>query len=248
MKNSVSFKSELSKFGIGLFETIKIENSIPIELDLHLDRMYNSIEELNLNISEDKYDLKSKILSYIDENNIVYKALRVTVFDEGYNISTRDIVYNKEMYNKGLKLMLSTNKRGDSILYKHKTTNYFENIYIKRYALENGFDDAIFLDYENRILECSISNIFFIKNNQIYTPNKDLSILNGIMKKRIIRLCGELKINIVETDIKITDLKKFEFCFVSNSLMGIMKVEKINDIKFKQNNDIFNELWSRIIK
>ncbi len=248
MKNSVSFKSELSKFGIGLFETIKIENSIPIELDLHLDRMYNSIEELNLNISEDKYDLKSKILSYIDENNIVYKALRVTVFDEGYNISTRDIVYNKEMYNKGLKLMLSTNKRGDSILYKHKTTNYFENIYIKRYALENGFDDAIFLDYENRILECSISNIFFIKNNQIYTPNKDLSILNGIMKKRIIRLCGELKINIVETDIKITDLKNFEFCFVSNSLMGIMKVEKINDIKFKQNNDIFNELWSRIIK
>ncbi len=248
MKNSVSFKSELSKFGIGLFETIKIENSIPIELDLHLDRMYNSIEELNLNISEDKYDLKSKILSYIDENNIVYKALRVTVFDEGYNISTRDIVYNKEMYNKGLKLMLSTNKRGDSILYKHKTTNYFENIYIKRYALENGFDDAVFLDYENRILECSISNIFFIKNNQIYTPNKDLSILNGIMKKRIIRLCGELKINIVETDIKITDLKNFEFCFVSNSLMGIMKVEKINDIKFKQNNDIFNELWSRIIK
>ncbi|WP_373599500.1 aminotransferase class IV [Paraclostridium bifermentans] len=248
MKNSVSFKSELSKFGMGLFETIKIENSIPIELDLHLDRMYNSIEELNLNISEDKYDLKSKILSYIDENNIVYKALRVTVFDEGYNISTRDIVYNKEMYNKGLKLMLSTNKRGDSILYKHKTTNYFENIYIKRYALENGFDDAIFLDYENRILECSISNIFFIKNNQIYTPNKDLSILNGIMKKRIIRLCGELKINIVETDIKITDLKNFEFCFVSNSLMGIMKVEKINDIKFKQNNDIFNELWSRIIK
>lgn len=248
MKNSVSFKSELSKFGIGLFETIKIENSIPIELDLHLDRMYNSIEELNLNISEDKYDLKSKILSYIDENNIVHKALRVTVFDEGYNISTRDIVYNKEMYNKGLKLMLSTNKRGDSILYKHKTTNYFENIYIKRYALENGFDDAIFLDYENRILECSISNIFFIKSNQIYTPNKELPILNGIMKKRIIRLCGELKINIVETDIKITDLKNFEFCFVSNSLMGIMKVEKINDIKFKQDNNIFNELWSRIIK
>lgn len=248
MKNSVSFNSELSKFGIGLFETIKIENSIAIELDLHLDRMYNSIKELNLKISEDRNDLKSKILNYIDENNIVYKALRVTVFDEGYNISTRDIVYNKEIYNRGLKLMLSTNKRGDSILYKHKTTNYFENIYIKRYAVENGFDDAIFLDYENRILECSISNIFFIKNNQIYTPSKYLPILNGIMKKRIIRLCEELKINIVETDIKTTDLQNFEFCFVSNSLMGIMKVENINDIKFQQNNDIFNELWSRMIK
>lgn len=248
MKNSVSFNSELSKFGIGLFETIKIENSIPIDLELHLERMYNSIKELNLKINEDRNDLEYNILRYIDENNIVHKALRVTIFDEGYNISTRDVVYNEKMYNKGLSLMISTNKRGDSILYKHKTTNYFENIYIKRYALENGFDDAVFLDYENRILECSISNIFFIKNNRIYTPSKDLSILNGIMKKRIIKLCGELKINIEETDIKITDIEEFEFCFVSNSLMGIMKVVNINDIKFKQNNDIFDELWSTIIK
>ena len=50
MKNNVSFNSELSKFGIGLFETIKIEE-YPIDLDLHLDRLFNSVNELNLTIN-----------------------------------------------------------------------------------------------------------------------------------------------------------------------------------------------------
>ena len=57
---------------------------------------------------------------YIKHNNIKNKALRVTLFDEGYNISTRDIIYNDKMYNKGFKLTISPIKRGDSIIYRHK--------------------------------------------------------------------------------------------------------------------------------
>ena len=43
MKNNISFNSKLSKFGIGLFETIKIENE-PIDFDLHMNRLYNSVD------------------------------------------------------------------------------------------------------------------------------------------------------------------------------------------------------------
>ena len=100
MKNKVSFNSELSKFGIGLFETIKIED-VPLDLDLHMDRMFNSIEALGMNIKYDKELLTNVILDYIDINKVRNKALRITVFDEGYNISTRDITYNKETYDKG---------------------------------------------------------------------------------------------------------------------------------------------------
>ena len=49
MKNNISFNSKLSKFGIGLFETIKIENE-PIDFDLHMNRLYNSIRDLNIKI------------------------------------------------------------------------------------------------------------------------------------------------------------------------------------------------------
>ena len=82
-------------------------------------------------------------------------------------------------------ITISPIKRGDSIIYRHKTTNYYENIYTKRYASENNFDDGIFVNQQDIILECSMSNIFFIKEDKIYTPHRNLPILNGIMKEHI---------------------------------------------------------------
>ena len=243
MKNKVSFNSELSKFGIGLFETIKIED-VPLDLDLHMDRMFNSIEALGMNIKYDKELLTNVILDYIDINKVRNKALRITVFDEGYNISTRDITYNKETYDKGFKLTISPIKRGNSIIYKHKTTNYYENIYTKRYANKNNFDDGVFANCEDVILECSMSNIFFIKENKVYTPNRNLPILNGIMKKRILEICKKLNIEVVETEIRLQDIKNYDFAFISNSLMKAIKVTKIDDVIYNSYNEIFDKIIS----
>lgn len=246
MKNNVSFNSQLTKFGIGVFETIKIKDGHPMYLGLHLDRIFKSINDLDLDINESRSFIETKIIEYIKYEKINNKALRLTMFDEGYNLSIRDIIYNQEIYNRGFKLCISPITRGDSIIYRHKTTNYFESIYTKKFAADNGCDDAIFTDCYGRILECSMSNIFFIKEGKIYTPHKRLPILNGTMKRRIMELCVELKINIEQCDIKITDIEKFEFCFLSNSLMGVMKVSQINKIKFECFNNIFEKLWSKI--
>ena len=214
MKNNISFNSKLSKFGIGLFETIKIENE-PIDFDLHMNRLYNSVRDLNIKIDIDKSTLKDKVLMYIKHNNIKNKALRVTLFDEGYNISTRDIIYNDKMYNEGFKLTISPIKRGDSIIYRHKTTNYFENI-------------------------------FFIKYNKIYTPKDELPILNGIMKKRIEDICIELNIEVVKKEIYIDEINDFEFSFVTNSLMGAMKVKLIENTKYNNDNILFKKILSKL--
>ena len=245
MKNNASFNSNLSKFGIGLFETIKIENE-PIDFDLHMNRLYNSVKDLNININIDKDTLKEEVLTYIKYNDIKNKALRITLFDEGYNITTRNIIYNDKMYNEGFKLTISPIKRGDSIIYRHKTTNYFENIYTKEYAIKNGFDDAIFLSTENKILECSMCNIFFIKNNKIYTPNEELPILNGIMKKRIEDICVELNIEVIKKEIYIDEINDFEFSFITNSLMGAIKVKSIENTEYDNNNVLFKKILYKL--
>lgn len=241
MKNNISFNSDLCKFGIGLFETIKVTNRL-IDFDIHMDRIFNSIKELNLNIKLERKFIENEILNYIENNNIINKALRLTVFDEGYNISTRDILYTQDIYIKGFKLNISPIKRGNSILYKHKTTNYFENIYTKNYANENGFDDGIFLNSEGTILECSMSNIFFIKDDIVLTPSSNLPILNGTKKKRIIETCQELNIKVEETEINVNEIHKFDFIFISNSLMGAMKVAQIEDILYDDKNIIFDRI------
>ena len=245
MKSSISFNSNLSKFGIGLFETIKVENE-PIDFDLHMNRLYNSVKDLNIKIDIDKNSLKEEVLMYLKHNNIKNKALRVTLFDEGYNISTRDIIYNNKMYNEGFKLTISPIKRGDSIIYRHKTTNYFENIYTKNHADINGFNDGIFLSTEDKILECSTCNIFFIKDNKIYTPNDELPILNGIMKKRIEDICVELNIEVIKKEIYIDEINNFEFSFITNSLMGAMKVKLIENTEYDNDNILFKKILSKL--
>lgn len=237
MKSSVSFNSTLSKFGMGLFETIKVTDC-PLDLDLHLDRLFNSARELNFDIYENKEFYRKTILEYIDKNDVKNKALRLTVFDEGYNISLRDITYNEETYKKGFKLCISPIKRGDSIIYRHKTTNYYESMYSKHFATDNGFDDAIFLDTSGRVLECSMSNIFFVKSDTVYTPKSSSPILNGIMKLNIGRVCESLNINLVECDIDISSVDEYEGVFVTNSLMGVMPVTQINQIDFDKENKV----------
>ncbi|MBT2158041.1 aminotransferase class IV [Clostridioides difficile] len=54
-------------------------------------------------------------------------------------------------------------------MHRHKTTNYFENIYTKNIANKTGYNDGIFLNSEGVILECSMSNIFFIKGERVCT-------------------------------------------------------------------------------
>ncbi|SHG96658.1 aminotransferase class IV [Tepidibacter thalassicus] len=238
MKNSASFKSDLTKFGIGVFETIKICRGNAIFLDKHLDRMYNSIKELNISFAVSKDILKKEIINYI--NDIEYKALRVTAFDEGYNFSLRDIPYIDEDYERGYNLKISPIRRGKSLIYKHKTSNYFENIYSKKYALNKGYDEALFVNLDNKVLEGSMTNIFFIKGEKVYTPRCDLYILSGIMRNEVICILNKLGITVLEKEIDLGEIDKFEFCFITNSLIDLMKVNSIEYINYKKENELFN--------
>ena len=159
------------------------------------------------------------VKKYIKENNLKNKALRLTVFDEGYNISLRDITYNEDTYKKGFSLCISPIKRGDSIIYRHKTTNYFES---------------------------SMSNIFFIKSNTIYTPKSSSPILNGIMKSNVKSICKNLDINLVECDINISCIDEYDAVFVTNSLMGIMPVTNICDVNYDKNYDLIKKLQKNL--
>ncbi len=78
MKSSISFDSNLAKFGIGLFETIKVKDG-QVNLQYHMDRLFMSIKDLNLNFNYEKVVLEEEILKYINKNKIQNKALRLTL-------------------------------------------------------------------------------------------------------------------------------------------------------------------------
>ncbi|WP_069650286.1 aminotransferase class IV [Caloranaerobacter ferrireducens] len=240
MKKKATENSELFKFGIGVFETVKIYKGIPILLKEHLDRMYNSIKELNIEISISYEELEKKVYEYV--KNYDYKALRITMFDEGYNFMIRDIPYKDEDYVRGYKLNIAPIRRGESFIYRHKTANYFENIYLKRLALKKGFDESLIINTDNKILEGTMTNIFFIRRNELFTPKLSLNILPGIMRREIIETAKSIGIKVHECTIDVQDLDKFDFAFITNSLLDVLKVRGIEDIMYDKNNEVFHKL------
>ncbi len=240
MKNSISFQSNLTKFGIGVFETIKVNKGKAIFLDEHLKRMYNSIKELDIPFQITRMKLKEEIINYI--KNEEHKALRITICDEGYHFALRDIHYKKQDYEKGYKIKIAPIKRGTSFIYKHKTTNYLENMYSKKYALDHGCEESLFLNMKNKILEGSMTNIFFMREEKIYTPKEDLCILPGIVRNEVIKVARNLGVEVIEDEIDINELNKFNFSFITNSLMNMMKISAIEDVVYNEENDIFNHI------
>ncbi|MCK8828379.1 aminotransferase class IV [Natroniella acetigena] len=240
MKDKISFSSELAKFGVGLFETMKVVDGRVIFLEEHLDRLYDSLADLEIPLEISKQDLEQEILDYAQ--GMDKKALRITVCDEGYNFSTREIPYQEEDYQCGYRLMLAPLKRGQSALYQYKTTNYFASLYSKRAALKEGYDEALFVNLEDLVLEGSMTNLFFIEEDKVVTPKSDLGLLPGIIRGKVIEVAKELGIEVELAEIKLAELDRFQAAFATNSLVDLIKVKEIEGVAYEEDNRLFAQI------
>lgn len=215
-------------FGLGLFETIHVYQTKALFIDEHIERINSSIDNLRLNIDKLK---KEEIINYLEDNRSEKKdrVLKIILSDKNRIFLERDYNYTEEQYKLGFKLNIASIKRNEnSIFTYHKSLNYAENIYEKRKSIKLGYDEPLFLNSKNQVCEGATSNIFFIKNGEIYTSKLEAGLLNGIIRQYIIK-----NFDVKEINIKYEDLKNFEECFITNSLLGIMPVNSIENIRFK---------------
>ncbi len=211
-------------FGMGAFETLAVKNGVALMCKEHLARLHHSLKFFNISnvISE------VQIREFIARHQFINGVLKIAVSEKNIDISVRENPYTGEIYRKGFHLWVSSFPRNEaSLLTSHKTLNYAENIIAKRIALSHQAQEALFLNTKGEISEGSSSNIFFIKGKQLFTPSKDSGILPGIMREII--CAGE---NVQERKITLSDLSEFEECFITNSVIGVMKVCSIGNHTF----------------
>ncbi len=216
-------------FGKGLFETILIKER-PIFLKEHIKRINHSCKVLGI---ESNIDYK-QVLNFIEKNNIKNKAFKITLTDENIIYSIRDIPYTEDNYKRGFSLYLSKVLRNStSKLTFVKSTCYIENIIEKKLAKDLGYDEVIFLNERGYLTEGATSNIFFIKDDKILTPKVEVGLLNGIIRQWIIH-----NFHVEEGEYTLEDLVSSQGIFVTNSLLGIMKVCKFQGKKFNNHDKI----------
>lgn len=242
-------------YGDGIFETIKCIEGKPMLLREHVKRLKSGLKELNISIKEEYRDFKLIIESLLDYNSLrdcsayvrisisrgVTKALRdfdaknPTVF-----IFTRKIDEDSlsNMRKKGVILKTVTYYR--SFLPHLKHLNYLASIY----SLMNNrdCDEVLFLDERKKILEGATSNIFFVNEKAIYTPKN--KILKGLYRDFIIKKMRALNFKVLEQEIPLGEIGSFYSAFITNSIIQIIPVRKIDQVEFDIQNRLFQKLCS----
>lgn len=218
------------QFGLGVFETIAVEAGHPVLLREHLERMEHSAEVLGVEKLLKEAELYKKISMYLRKHPMEHGVLKIMLSGENLIFSHRSNPYGKERYEKGFDLGYSRVRRNEtSPLVYHKTMNYGDCILEKRKAGMLGLDERIFLNTMGEISEGTTTNIFFVKNKVLYTPPVSCGLLPGVMRRHVME-----HFEVEERVIYPEDVAQFEECFVTNSLMGIMPVNRLETKVFEK--------------
>ena len=107
---------------------------------------------------------------------------------------------------------------------------------LSKHEAENlGYDDSLMLDYRGYIAEATGANIFFVKNDEIYTPIADC-FLDGITRQTVIEIAKKENFKVTETRLKVEDLSQYSECFVTGTAAEVTPVKSINEVQFNPGN------------
>jgi branched-chain amino acid aminotransferase len=233
-------------YGDGVFEGIRSYNGRVFRLREHLDRLYDSAKAILLDVPMTKKEMEEVVCQAIRTNGLKDAYIRVLVTrgvgDLGLDmrkclkasiivIADKIQLYPEEVYNRGLTLMVSHLRRvGPTQLSPTiKSLNYLNNILARAEASRANCDEAILLNEQGYVSECSGDNIFFIRDNKLYTPPVWVGILEGITRMVAMEL-GEkqLGLHVEEKVFTLPQLYRADEVFVTGTGAEIIGVIKVN--------------------
>ncbi len=231
-------------YGAAIYEGIRFYDTdfgpAIFRLHEHLDRLFYSASVLKMTLHYSKNDLKNAMLDVIKINGLESGYLRPLAFYSepkmGINIFNSEITvimpawpWTEGISEKPVNLKISKYEKTShkAIDVKAKIAGYYANNLLGFIdAREAGYDGPIFLDSDGFIAEGAVNNIFIIKNGIIYTPTPR-NILPGITRDSIIKIAGDLNLEIKECDMKPDFLADADEVFLTGTGIELDAVKNI---------------------
>lgn len=224
--------SEGFLYGHGIFETIKVTSSRPAFLSQHHARLTASARALDLPYAVSLDTLHERLARVIAANALTDGSARITLFaadaaTTGELITTKANAYPPETYTRGFRLHTVFTGERTGALSAHKTLNYLGNIRAKRAALASGFDEPLFLTPAGIVIEGATTNIFAVRDGIAHTPSLASGPLPGIARAQVLALLGPARAR--ESLLTHDDLRHASELFVTNALLGVMPVTRLDE-------------------
>ena len=233
--------------GDGVWEGIRLHKNQLVFINDHLDRLFESAKGISLKIPFSKKEIISQISKVLLKNNmeddvhirlIISRGEKITPYQNpNANLGPITLVIIPEFkktdpntYLNGISIgRVSTLRPSHNILSTHyNTLSKLNCILASIEANELGFDEGIMNDLNGNISTCNSTNLFFIKNNSVWT-SKGEYCLNGITRSKAIFLCKKYQINCFQKDFTFDEIKNCEEAFVTGTFAGIIPVSSIEN-------------------
>ncbi|MGC2238627.1 MAG: aminotransferase class IV [Pyrinomonadaceae bacterium] len=231
----LSAVSSAALYGRGVFTTVAVYAGKPFLWEKHWRRLIENAGKAGLNLSEfSEEKVKKSFSEAIIKNELKNGRARLTFFDE-----SASGVWSFETNNKASLLITTANFRetkdmnltvspypinSKSPLAGVKSCNYLENLLALDGAKRRGFDEAIRLNEKEEIVSASMANIFWIKDEKIFTPALETGCLAGTTREFLTE-----SFSVLEVKAKINEICEADEIFLTSAGIGIGKVGRFEE-------------------
>ena len=232
-------------YGDGIFEGIRAYNGRVFKLKEHIDRLFCSAKAILLTIPMTHAEVSKAVVDTCRENNLRdgYVRLVITrgVGTLGLNpnkcklasvivIAGTIQLYPEEMYQNGMAIVTVPTVRNlhSAVNPAIKSLNYLNNILAKIEANNAGVEEAIMLNSEGYVAECTGDNIFILKDGKMFTPPLSAGALYGITRATVIDLARRQGIEVTEPNLTRYDIFNSDECFLTGTAAEIIPVTKVD--------------------
>ena len=230
--------------GDGIFDVVSAWDSKIFMLDAHLDRFFDSMRAARLETRLSREQWVDAIIETTRRNKLSDASIRFIltrgvpdgVVADPRHIQPTEMIWaapyiflaDEEKRSTGIRIMISS-MRGfapDTLDPRFKCLDRLNSQLIRLEALEAGYDDAVWLDGHGYVAEAAASNIFVVKNDEIFTPQT--GILRGITRATVLELAERGGIPHRESQLTAFDLYSADEVFTCSTAGGPLPVREVS--------------------
>ncbi len=232
-------------YGDGVFEGIRVYGGMPFLLDEHLDRLAASARAIVLELPAERAEMAALCREAAQRAGLDdgYLRLVVTRGAGALGVSPHTCarasliviaapltLYPPERYRDGVRLITSSLRRSasDALPPQIKSLNYLTSVLASIEARRQGADEAVLLNAQGLIAECSADNLFLVSGGRVLTPAVASGALAGITRALVSRLLNEQGIECVESPLTPADAWTADELFLTGTGAEIVPVCEID--------------------
>jgi branched-chain amino acid aminotransferase len=232
-------------YGDGIFEGIRVYNGRIFECKAHVERLFGCANAIRLKLPYTPEQITKALNDTARANNVTDGYIRLVVTrgpgtlgihpfrTSGavvFIICDKIQMYLPEMYEKGMHIITASTIRNhpNALSPRIKSLNYLNNILAKIEAIDAGCLEAVMLNHEGYVAECTGDNLFIVTKGRLQTPAPHCGLLLGITRAVIIRLANAREIPVDEIELTRSDLYLADEAFISGTGAEICPVVSID--------------------